>query len=248
MLGLNTKRIGRKVIYFQEIDSTNEYAKKIALHEDEGTIIIADTQKRGHGRKFRTWASPKGGLWMSVILKPKTTPEHIVKIVFLGAIAVVETLEQFGAEARIKWPNDVLVNEKKICGILAEGSFSEREVYYITLGIGLNVNNPIPEELLSTSTSISKVLGIQIPIEEIFKILVERLEYWYEEFLRGNDEEILQKWREKAILNREVRVIREEGEIQGKALDIDELGALILELKDGRKEKILYGDVSLRFE
>lgn len=248
MLRLNTKRIGRKVIYFQEIDSTNEYAKKIALHEDEGTIIIADTQKRGYGRKFRTWESPKGGLWMSVILKPKTAPENIAKIIFLGAIAVVETLERFGVEARIKWPNDILVNEKKICGILAEGSFSEKEVYHVTLGIGLNVNNPIPEELLSTSTSISKVLGVQIPIEEIFKILVERLEYWYEEFLRGNDGKILQKWREKAILNREVKVIREEGEIRGKALGIDERGALILELKDGRKEKILYGDVSLRFE
>ncbi|KUK16579.1 MAG: Biotin--protein ligase [Thermococcus sibiricus] len=248
MLGLNTKNIGRKVIYFQEIDSTNEYAKRIALDEEEGTIIVADTQKSGYGRKFRMWASPRGGLWMSVILKPKTTPDHIVKIVFLGAIAVVETLERFGIDARIKWPNDVLVNEKKICGILAEGSFSEREVYYIVLGIGLNVNNPIPEELLSTSTSISNVLGVQIPIEEIFRTIVERLEYWYEEFLRGNDEKILQKWREKALLKRDVKVIREEGEIRGKALDIDELGALILELEDGRKEKILYGDVSLRFE
>ncbi|USS40038.1 biotin--[acetyl-CoA-carboxylase] ligase [Thermococcus aggregans] len=249
MLGLNTKSIGRKVIYFQEIESTNEYAKKIAPHEDEGTIITADVQKRGYGRKFRTWMSPKGGLWMSVILKPKTTPEHIVKIVFLGAIAVVETLERFGVEAaKIKWPNDVLVNEKKICGILAEGSFSEREVYYVILGIGINVNNPIPEELLSTSTSISKVLGVEIPIEDVFKILVERLEYWYKEFLHGKDEKILQKWKEKAILNREVRVIREEGEIRGKAVDIDELGALILELEDGRKEKVLYGDVSLRFE
>lgn len=248
MLGLNTKNIGRRVIYFQEIDSTNEYAKRIALNEEEGTIIVADTQNSGYGRNSRSWASPKGGLWMSVILKPKTTPEHIVKTVFLGAVAVVETLERFGIDARIKWPNDVLVNEKKICGILTEGSFSEKEVYYIILGIGLNVNNPIPEELVGISTSISKVLGVRIPTEEVFKILVERLEHWYGEFLKGNDEKILQKWREKALLGRNVKIIMEDKEIGGKALDIDELGALILELEDGRREKILYGDVSLRFE
>ena len=248
MFGLNTKIIGRRVIYFQEIDSTNEYAKRIALNEEEGTIIVADTQNSGYGRNSRSWASPKGGLWMSVILKPKTTPEHIVKTVFLGAVAVVETLERFGIDARIKWPNDVLVNEKKICGILAEGSFSERNAYYVILGIGLNVNNTIPEELSDTSTSISKVLGVKIPIEEVFRVLVGRLEYWYNEFLDGKYEKVLQKWKEKAILNREVRVIREEGEILGMAVDIDEHGALLLELRDGRKDKILYGDVSLRLE
>ena len=248
MLDLNTEHLGKKLIYFKEIESTNEYAKKIAPQEEEGTIIVADVQKRGYGRKFRNWKSPKGGIWMSLILKPKTTPEHIPKIVFLGAVAVVETLERFGVKARIKWPNDVLVNEKKICGILVEGNFSEKEVYYIVLGIGINVNNSLPQELVSTSTSLREVLGEEIPIIEVFKILVERLEHWYREFLAKKDALILQKWREKAILKREVKIITEEKTLTGKALDIDEFGALILEREDGKREKILYGDVSLRFE
>ena len=248
MLELNTQLIGKKIIYFKKIDSTNEYAKRIAAHEEEGTIIVADVQETGYGRKFRTWTSPQGGLWMSVILKPNTTPEHMIKLVFLGALAVVETLERLGIEGKIKWPNDVLVNEKKICGILVEGNFSEKEVYYIVLGIGINVNNPLPQELVSTSTSLREVLGVEIPIIEVFKILVERLEHWYREFLAEKDTLILQKWRENAILRREVKIITEDKTLTGKALDIDEFGALILEHEDGKREKILYGDVSLRFE
>ncbi|NJE26094.1 biotin--[acetyl-CoA-carboxylase] ligase [Thermococcus sp. MV5] len=248
MLELNTQLIGKKIIYFKKIDSTNEYAKRIAAHEEEGTIIVADVQETGYGRKFRTWASPQGGLWMSTILKPNTTPEHIIKLVFLGALAVVETLERLGIEGKIKWPNDVLVNEKKICGILVEGSFSEKDVYYIVLGIGMNVNNPLPQELVNSSTSLREVLGVKIPIIEVFKILVERLEHWYREFLAAKDTLILQKWRENAILRREVKIITEDKTLSGKALDIDEFGALILELEDGRKKRILYGDVSLRLK
>ncbi|HIC98278.1 MAG TPA: biotin--[acetyl-CoA-carboxylase] ligase, partial [Pyrodictiaceae archaeon] len=142
MLNLNTKIIGRKVIYLQEIDSTNEFAKKIAPQEGEGTVIVADIQTKGRGRIMRTWSSPKGGLWMSVILKPN--PRHITKLVFISALAVVETLAEFGIEGKIKWPNDVLVSGKKICGILSEGRYSKSGIEYVILGLGINVNNKLP--------------------------------------------------------------------------------------------------------
>ncbi|AIF69175.1 hypothetical protein PAP_03780 [Palaeococcus pacificus DY20341] len=250
MIGLTTRVLGKKVIYFQEISSTNEYAKNIAMNEEEGTVIVADIQSRGHGRKARMWVSPKGGLWMSVILKPKLHPEHLTKLVFIGALAVVETLEAFGIEAKIKWPNDVLIEGKKVCGILAEGKYSESEIDYVVLGIGLNVNidkNDLPENIRMHSISLKEVLGAEIPIEEVFKVLIRRLEHWYAVFKEEKYEDILQKWREYAILGRKVRIIREEGEIEGVALGVDELGALIVETSTGKREKIIYGDVSLRY-
>lgn len=246
MIGLSTKILGRKIIYFQEIDSTNEYAKKRAAEEEEGTLIIADVQKKGHGRRSREWASPRGGIWMSIILKPDVHPRHLIKMVFMGAVAVVEALEVLGVEARIKWPNDILVNGKKICGILAEGKYSESEIEYVILGIGLNVNvesDALPPE----ATSLKEVLGVKLPLMEVFKLLMDRLEHWYNVFKKEEYDIILNRWRSYAILNRKVRIIHEEGEFEGIARDVGEDGALIVETLNGKREKVIYGDVSLRY-
>ena len=245
MLNLNTKIIGRKVIYLQEIDSTNEFAKKIAPQEGEGTVIVADIQTKGRGRMMRTWSSPKGGLWMSVILKPN--PRHITKLVFISALAVVETLAEFGIEGKIKWPNDVLVSGKKICGILSEGRYSKSGIEYVILGLGINVNNKLPEELKGTATSMREVLGFEVPLTEVFKKLLGRLDSWYLIYLRENYREILNKWKiHSAVIGKRVRVITDKGEIIGIAIDIDEDGALILKQNDGVLRRIYYGDVSLR--
>lgn len=246
MIGLSTKILGRKIIYFQEIDSTNEYAKKRAAEEEEGTLIIADVQKKGHGRRSREWASPRGGIWMSIILKPDVHPRHLIKMIFMGAVAVVEALEALGVEARIKWPNDILVNGKKICGILAEGKYSESEMDYIILGIGLNVNiesDALPPE----ATSLKEVLGVKLPLMEVFKVLMDKLEHWYNVFKKEEYDTILNRWRSYAILNRKVRIIHEEGEFEGIARDVGEDGALIVETLNGKREKVIYGDVSLRY-
>ncbi len=246
MIGVSTKILGRKIIYFQEIDSTNEYAKRIAMEEEEGTLIIADVQRKGHGRRSREWASPRGGIWMSVILKPDVHPRHLIKIVFVGAVAVVEALEALGVEARIKWPNDILVNGKKICGILAEGKYSESKVDYIILGVGLNINvdkDALPPE----ATSLKEILGVELPLMDVFKVLIGKLEHWYGIFKRQEYDILFNRWRSRAILNRKVRILSEEGEFEGIAWDVDEDGALIVETPDGKMEKVIYGDVSLRY-
>ena len=248
MLNLDTKIIGRKVIYLQEIDSTNEFAKGIAPQEEEGIVIVADVQRRGRGRKTRTWSSPRGGLWMSIILKPSVHPKYITKLVFISALAVVETLAEFGIEGKIKWPNDVLVNGKKICGILSEGKYSTDSVEYVVLGIGLNVNNQIPKDLLNVATSMREILGFNIPIVEVFKRLIGKLDKWYIHYLKGNYEEIMDKWKmHSAVIGKRVRVITDKEEIIGVAVDIDENGALILKLDAGVLKRVYYGDVSLRF-
>ncbi|NJE85884.1 biotin--[acetyl-CoA-carboxylase] ligase [Thermococcus sp. CX2] len=243
MSGLGSGIIGRKIIHLPEVDSTNEYAKLIALNEPDGTVVVADRQTAGKGRKGRTWASPEGGLWMSVILKPRGRPEDIPKLVFIGALAVADTLGEFGIEADIKWPNDVWVNGKKICGILAEGRLSQ----FVVLGIGLNVNNEIPEELKGMATSMKAVLGRRAELDEVLRVLIERLDRWYTVFLEGRYGEIISAVRERSlVLGREVKVIEEGIELVGKAVDIDDDGALILETSGGRV-RVLYGDVSLRF-
>ncbi|MBO8173655.1 MAG: biotin--[acetyl-CoA-carboxylase] ligase [Thermococcus sp.] len=248
MLNLDTKIIGKKIIYLQEIDSTNEFAKEIAPQEKEGTVIVADVQTRGRGRKLRAWSSPKGGLWMSIILKPNVHPKHITKLVFLSALAVVETLEEFGVEGKIKWPNDVLVYGKKICGILSEGKYSESGIEYVILGLGINVNNELPEELKDAATSMQEVLGVKVPLVEVFKKLLAKLDKWYLEYLKGNYREILEKWKmHSAIMGKRVKIITDKSEIIGVAIDIDEDGALVLKQNDGGSKKIYYGDVSLRF-
>lgn len=247
MLNLNTKIIGRKVIYLQEIDSTNEFAKKIAPQEGEGTVIVADIQTKGRGRKQRTWSSPKGGLWMSVILKPSVHSEHITKLVFISALAVVETLAEFGIEGKIKWPNDVLVSGKKICGILSEGRYSKSGIEYVILGLGINVNNKLPEELKDTATSMREILGFETSPIEVFKKLLGRLDSWYLIYLRGDYKEIINKWKMySATIGKRVRIITDKGEIIGIAIDIDENGALILKQDNGILKRIYYGDVSLR--
>lgn len=243
MSGLGSEIIGRKIIHLPEVDSTNEYAKLIALDEREGTVVVADRQTAGKGRKGRTWASPEGGLWMSVILKPKAEPKHLPTLVFIGALAVVDTLWKFGIEAGIKWPNDVWVNGRKICGVLTEGRIRE----FVILGIGLNVNNEVPEELRKIATSMREFLGREVSLSEAFHTLIRNLDHWYGLFLDRRYGEIISALKERSIvLGKEVKIIDDETELVGRAVDIDVDGALILETPKGRV-RVLHGDISLRF-
>ncbi len=236
--------IGKGVIYLKEVSSTNDYAKKIASEVPEGTVVIAKKQTKGRGRKNREWASPEGGLWMSIVLKPQVKREDIPKIVFIGALAVVDTLAEFGIKAGIKWPNDVWVDNKKICGILTEGKFGE----FAILGIGLNVNNIIPPELEGSATSMKLLLGREVGLNEVLETLLRNLSRWYRIFLERGSLAVISAVKEKCfILGKEVKIIEDGREIRGRAVDIADDGALVLETPRD-KLRILYGDVSLRLE
>lgn len=230
--------VGVKVIQLDEVDSTNEYAKRIARDVPEGTVVVAKRQTAGRGRKGRSWASPEGGLWMSVILKPSRVDPRLA---FVGALAVVDTLADFGISAGIKWPNDVWVGGRKISGILAEGKAGE----YSILGIGLNVNNPIPEELRDNATSMMELIGSKLPLEKVLKRLLLHLDGWYRVFLERPDL-LMAKVRERTfILGKPVTVIEGEERISGIALDVLDDGSLLMDI-GGQLRRITYGDVSLR--
>ena len=230
--------IGRKIMVLDEVSSTNDYAKSIADEVPEGTVVVAKRQSAGKGRKGRKWVSPEGGLWMSVILKPGFLDPRIV---FIGALSVVDTLADFGIPSGIKWPNDVWVRERKIAGILVESKGEE----HVVVGIGMNVNNPIPEELRGTAVSMFELTGERIPLESVLKSLTFHLDAWYRIF-KEDPFLLMAKVRERTfILGRFVEVVSDDGKIAGRAVDVLDDGSLLLDV-GGSLKKVLYGDVSLR--
>ena len=226
------------VLYLDEIDSTNEYAKRIAHEVPEGTVVVARKQTSGRGRRGRSWVSPEGGLWMSMVLKPEKVDPRLV---FIGALAVVDVLGEFGIRAGIKWPNDVWVGGKKIAGILTEGKAGE----YSVLGVGLNVNNPLPEELRDSATSLMYLTGVEVPLDGVLKRLVLHLNAWYRVY-KARPDLLMAKVRERTfILGRIVEVFQDDSPLVGRAVDVLDDGSLLLDV-GGELRRVVYGEVSLK--
>jgi len=250
---LRTKHFGRSLFFSREVGSTNDWAKELAeLGASEGTIAIAETQMTGRGRFGREWASPKGGLWFSVILRPELKPAEAVKVVFVAGLAVAEVLrELYGLRVETKWPNDVLVNGRKVCGILAEMNTTGEKVNYVIVGIGVNANfdakGAFPEELRGVATSLETELEKKVRLEELFRALLERLERIYDQYITGGFSPVLERWKEYAgFLNHQVEVMSQNERLVGLALDVDNDGALVVRLEDATIRRVFVGDISLR--
>lgn len=239
--GLQTKLIGRRVVHLNTTNSTNTVARQMAEEGvEEGTVVIAEMQTRGKGRLGRKWITKPGGVWMSVILKPGIDPAHAASITLLAAVSVTKALREAGAEAVIKWPNDVLVSGKKICGILTEMSAETDAVSFIVLGIGVNVNNDSP---LETATTLKAELGHEVSRVKFVQGLLESLEEDYLTFKEQGFTPILWSWRRYSdTLGRPVEVTYQGEVIQGIAQDVASNGALIVKLKNGGTRTIVSGD------
>jgi len=256
LYGLKTLRFGHQLEIYGTIDSTNSRAKRLALDEaSEGTVVIADTQSAGRGRLDRIWVSPaKKGLWLSVILRPSIKPERAPELTVLAAIATVRALENFaGLNASIKWPNDVVINGKKLCGILAESQAEPDVIRSIVMGIGINVNmqrDDFPDELKDLATSLFIEKDKVFSRRELLLILLENFEAIYDEYLKNNDlSPFLEFYKSRSVtLGRNVKVIARTSSFEGFALDIDKDGALLVRECDGSIRKILSADVSVRGE
>jgi len=253
--GLKTRLLGRYIFFSHEVGSTNDWAKELAeLGAPEGTVALAETQTAGRGRLGRKWISPKGGLWFSIIFKPKIKPMETVKLVFLAGLAVIETIrELYGLRAETKWPNDVLVDGLKVCGILSEMKTVGENVEYTVIGVGINANFDVdkkfPKELRGKATSLEKALGRKIALEELFKALLEKMENLYQQFLKEGFTPILERWKGYAsFLGCEVEIHGEGERLEGTASNVDEDGALILKLKDGSTRRVFAGDLSLKIK
>lgn len=249
---LRTKKLGKEILYLHEAGSINDLAKELANYRaSEGTIVIAETQTAGRGRLNRKWFSPIGGLYFSIILRPKLKAKETLKLVFVTGLAVAEVLhENYGLNVETKWPNDVLVNGRKVCGILSEMKTKGEKVNYTVIGVGINANvnvkKEFPEELKTAATSIENELGKKVRLEELLKLLLEKLDSLYEQFLKEGFSKILKKWRKYAyFLGKAVEVISGNERLCGLALDVDDKGALVVRLENGTMKHIFAADVSL---
>ncbi|MGB9671753.1 MAG: biotin--[acetyl-CoA-carboxylase] ligase [Candidatus Bathyarchaeales archaeon] len=198
--GLQTKKFGKTIILLRKVDSTNNFAKKLARYGAfEGTVVVAEEQTAGRGRHKRKWFSPKGGLYFSVILRPKFKVNEAVGIVVAAGLAVVKVLsENYGLKVEAKWPNDVLLDGKKVCGILTEVNSIGEKVNYVVVGMGINVNSIIaedfPEELQPIATSLKEKLKKKVALEPLLKRCLEKFEEIYEAYGKLGFQSIMAEW------------------------------------------------------
>lgn len=244
---LDTKIIGKKILFFEEVDSTNNKAKQIALEKKEGAVVISEIQTSGRGRRGREWQSPKGGIYVSFILKPNVSPERAPQLTLVSSLALVETLNAMDGNlnAKIKWPNDVLISDKKISGILTELSADMEKINYIVVGVGVNINTDI-NSLPETATSLKLEMKEEVSVKLFLKSFLEHYDSVYLEYLDGGINKIIERWKDNSdTLGKNVKIIGINETYEGLAKDIDENGALILRI-DNKEIKVYSGDVSLR--
>lgn len=249
---LQTKIIGRKIFYYQQLTSTSEKAKRLAAEgAEEGTLVIAETQSGGQGRLGRGWHSPFGkGVWVSVILRPPFKVSDTAKCTLLAAVAVSLAIEETAQiSCGIKWPNDILWQGRKLVGILTEMSADMNGLPYLVIGIGINVNIKEDEfgpDISAKATSLCLAAQREINRAELLASFLERLEELYKTAQEKGFAPILAEWRVlSATLGEEVCVLGQNESFTGLAVDIDDDGALLVKTAKGL-EKVLAGDVSIR--
>lgn len=248
-----TRWAGRKLIHFRETDSTNEQAKKSALSgEVHGTLVTADCQSAGKGRRGRSWESPAGSnLYFTLVLKPEFAPEYAPMLTIVMAHAAAEAMRrETGLDCRIKWPNDIVVNGKKVCGILTEMDVLDGKIRYVVIGVGVNVEKQeFPEELAEKATSLEAQLGNGHVCKKALLVqILSCFEKEYEIFAKDLDLRYLKESYENILIgkNERVRVLDPQGEYEGISRGITGTGELLVERDDGQTETVYAGEVSVR--
>ncbi len=238
----------QRIHYFPEIGSTMDAARELARKgAGEGTIVIAEAQAHGRGRLSREWLSPKGGIYFTLILRPSISPAYAPRINLMASVAVAATIRKlFGLNAELKWPNDVLIEGRKVCGILAEMDAEMDVVNFVNVGIGINANTSVPQ-FEKTATSLKDTLGRKISRKEFLSVLLGEIERRQALLMEAD---LLEEWKKlSGTLNKYVRILSLGEVIVGRAIDIDTTGALIIRKRNGSLKKALAGDcIHLREE
>jgi BirA family biotin operon repressor/biotin-[acetyl-CoA-carboxylase] ligase len=246
--GLRT--IGRTIVHREEVASTNTLAMELAQQGAEnGTVVIAESQTGGKGRLGRSWISPRGNLYLSVILRPAVPVHKAPLVTLMGAVAVAAALHKhIGIAAGIKWPNDILVGGRKIAGLLTEMSAEPDRIRHIVLGIGVNVNmdlRELPPDVRRASSTVAAAAGKNIDRTGLLRELLAELDRWYQQFLK-NEAQVLTAWQERNVtLGNRVAVSGSGSRLEGVAHSIDADGRLILKMDDGALRTVAAGDVTL---
>lgn len=250
--GLATTRVGKRIICFPATDSTNLDAFKLAEEgAEEGTVVIADGQRCGKGRLGREWASPTGvNLYCSVVFRPSIMPATAYQLTFLSAVAVARAVERsVHLSPQIKWPNDILINGKKIAGLLNEMSAETEKVNFVVLGIGVNLNmrrEQFPNGLRHPASSLFLETGREVDRVSFTQILLAELDLLYALYLQEGDGPIRKEWLDRCdMIGRVVKASSGDSVLTGTVTGIDDTGALLVRLASGAEEKVHSGDVIL---
>ena len=250
---LNTKRFAKAgFFHFNDTESTNLTAEKLAEEgAPEGTLVVAEYQTRGKGRIGRSWFSPRGeGIYASLILRPEIFPTEAPKLTLMASVAIAEAIRAFApVDASIKWPNDILIGGKKVCGILTEMRAEMDRIYYVVIGVGINVNTPyesLPRDIRHTATSLSIETGRSFSRTELLRKCLESFEKNYEIFKKRGFDPVKKRWEHLTkMIGEEIRVdmvgVTHTGVCQGISKD----GFLIMKDHEGGLRKIISGDVSI---
>ncbi len=243
---LGTKIFGQKIVYYETVHSTMDEAFELGVEgAPEGTVVCAEGQTKGRGRLGRSWASPKGkGIYMSIILRPQLSPSEVARLTLLCAVAVSEAIKKVtGLEPAIKWPNDLMVDNLKLAGILTELSAEVDQVKFVVVGIGLNVNSST-SQLPFGGTSIKTVLQKSFSRVEIIQEILRAFERWYERLKKEGFSPVVHQWKELSLtLGRRIRIVDPAGTTEGEAFDIDKDGGLLIRNDMGTIVKKMAGDV-----
>jgi BirA family biotin operon repressor/biotin-[acetyl-CoA-carboxylase] ligase len=246
------KLFGHKIYYYSETGSTNDEAFTLGIAgTPEGTVVIADCQSGGKGRFQRLWYSPSGvNIYTSIILKPQIESSGASLIPIMAGVAVAEVLNAYcPGKIKLKWPNDVLLNDKKVCGILSRAKIAEKEIEFIVLGIGINVNmesNQFSKEIHDSATSLVIETGREISRQELTISLYENLGKWYKQLLQKEFGRIKEKWLELTpMIGQAIEVVFKDETMRGEATGIDDDGSLIILAEGNKKIKVSAGDATI---
>ena len=247
LTGLDTTWAGCEIVYFEETDSTNRQARLLAMDgAKHGTLVIADTQSAGRGRRGRGWISPAGeGIFMSLIVRPDVPPSQVAKMSLTLALAVAKAIERVtGLDARIKWPNDIVIGGRKICGLLLEMDATAKKVNSIVAGVGINVHQRIfDEEIAHTASSLDLLAGKHVSRSELVRTFLEE----FEQAMALADTQMMDAYRaQSATIGQRVQVIALDGTYTGTAQGITQSGSLLVEDELGTVREVLAADVSVR--
>lgn len=253
VLNLKTKELGKSVYYFGCTDSTNVQAKRLAEEgAAHGTLVVADRQTAGRGRRGRGWDSPAGkNLYFTLILKPDFAPDKASMLTLVMAMAVLKGLKRLlgAASVGIKWPNDLVINGKKICGILTEMALEQSRIGHVIIGVGINVETQeFAAELVDKATDIETACGRKLCKADLLAEIMQAFEEYYETFVKTHDLTLLQDEYNACLVNcgREVSVLDPKGEFRGTARGINSTGELLVEREVGFITAVYAGEVSVR--
>lgn len=250
---LDTRWVGKNLYVFNEVTSTNTVAKFLAMNDAEnGTVIISEKQTKARGRSGKGWESPLGGVWLSIIVTPNVDYSKLPMITIATGVAVAKTIENIGIKnVEIKWPNDIMINDKKVCGILTEAVTKFNTIENVIVGVGIDANidiNDFPENLQDGTTTIAHELGRKGNENKLIGQFLEEFEKISEDFVHEKYEDILKEWRKRSYSIGKIVEVREpfNKNYDGYVVGIGKEGALIVEKIDGTFEKVISGECIIK--